>query len=443
MLPSPSSLVLESFPELSAPEVKQLFEIFQGKELRFVGGCIRNALIHEPIWDVDFATPLLPEEVMDLLKSQGVNGVPTGIEHGTVTAVIHKKTYQITTLRQDAESDGRRSRVVFGQDWQQDAQRRDFTFNSLYMDQSGQIFDPFEGIKDLKSGVVRFIGEPRQRIEEDYLRILRYFRFLAYFGKGPIDQEALKACIALAPQMKKLSSERIRDEFLKLLQAQNPLPSLELIKKHKILSDIDFWNFEALAALISVEEKGRLPRSPWRRLFLLCHPTNWEALGEQLKLSRKQITLLNQLDKRYPFYTEYPCRDQECLYADGADLFWDLSVLQTTYFVTVDDKTGNTVPEILEEKRQLLGAWEKPVFPITGEDLKAFNLPPSKHYKLILEACEAWWVAREFTPRREACLEWIQDKLDYVQEQYDDLLREAFNFSRGKPCSFERRKRER
>ncbi|MFN5823710.1 MAG: CCA tRNA nucleotidyltransferase, partial [Sphingomonadales bacterium] len=196
-----------------------------GAPPRIVGGAVRDALLGLAVSDVDLATPLLPEDIVQRLETARIKAVPTGIDHGTITAVSDGRTFEITTLRRDVETDGRRATVAFSSDWQEDAARRDFTINALYADpDDGKIIDYFGGLADLESGLVRFIGDAGQRIAEDHLRILRLFRFHARFGKGPIDPDALSAARANASKLMALSRERIADELRKLLAVANPAP---------------------------------------------------------------------------------------------------------------------------------------------------------------------------------------------------------------------------
>ena len=220
-----------------APETQAVLAALgaDGTELRFVGGCVRDAVAGRPVKDVDLATPDPPERVTALLERAGIKAVPTGLEHGTVTAVSGGRPFEVTTLRVDVETYGRRARVAYTDDWQADAARRDLTINALSCAPDGTLYDPFGGLGDLRGGRVRFIGDPRQRIREDYLRLLRFFRFHAHYGKGGPDPEGLAAATELAAEATDLSGERVRDELLKLLAADDPLPVLELMHAHGVL----------------------------------------------------------------------------------------------------------------------------------------------------------------------------------------------------------------
>ena len=268
---------------------------------RFVGGAVRDGLLGLPVSDLDIATTLEPADVVDRLRAAGIKVVPTGIDHGTVTAVITGWPVEITTLRRDVSTDGRRATIAYTDDWREDASRRDFTINALYADPfSGEMTDFFDGVADLQARRVRFIGAAEERLAEDHLRILRYFRFLARFGQGEPDPDAYAACRAAANSLMALSRERIADELLKLLAVDAPLSSVKLMIDGGILAavlpEIDQGGLERLKALIPREQAAGVAASPLRRLAALLPPDPRIAdnVGARLKLSkkaRKRITL--------------------------------------------------------------------------------------------------------------------------------------------------------
>jgi len=261
---------------------------------RYVGGAVRDTLLALPVTDVDIATPHPPERVVTLLEAAGIKAVPTGIAHGTITAVASGTVVEVTTLRHDIATDGRHATVAFTDDWQADAARRDFTINALYADPAtGEVFDYFGGLDDLAARHIRFIGDPLQRIAEDHLRILRFFRFLARFGDTP-DPEGLAACIARANDLMALSRERIRDELLKTLVAKDAVRVVGLMVEHgvlrPVLPEVDGAGVERLAALARDEAAAGLAPDPIRRLAALLprdSQTN-DAAGARLKLSNAE-----------------------------------------------------------------------------------------------------------------------------------------------------------
>jgi poly(A) polymerase len=235
---------------------------------RMVGGCIRNMYLGQPVTDIDIACDFTPDITIEILQNKGIRVIPTGIKHGTVTAHIEGRNFEITTLRRDISSDGRHAQVQFSNDWIEDARRRDFTINALYADRDGSIYDPIEsGFQDLENKFVRFIGDPTQRIQEDYLRILRFFRFVSAYHKGPVDKESYDACIALSQGLLQLSSERIIDEMSKLLLLHNPINGLKLMTEGGIL-DFNIEDVETVSRLIETQNLLNLDNLNSRFYFL-------------------------------------------------------------------------------------------------------------------------------------------------------------------------------
>lgn len=236
-----------------------------GGQARFVGGAVRDSLLNRPVNDVDLATPLLPDEVIARLEAAGFKAIPTGIEHGTITAVVTGKTFEITTLRRDAATDGRRATVAFSTDWAEDAQRRDFTINALFADGDGRIYDYTDGSSDLDPTRIRFIGKAEDRVREDYLRLLRFFRFQAHYSRCPMDGEALQAAKVLAPGLAQLSAERVWSELKRLLAAPDPAEVLDAMAATGVLARV------LPEALWPV----RLPAGPWSSAaWLSSHQTS-------------------------------------------------------------------------------------------------------------------------------------------------------------------------
>jgi len=389
----------------------------EGAELRFVGGCVRDALAGREVRDVDIATKLTPEEVMHLLKAADLKAIPTGVAHGTVTAVAHGEPFEITTLRVDVESYGRRAKVAFTDDWVADAARRDFTFNALSCEPDGTFYDPFGGAADLAAGRVRFVGEARARIEEDYLRLLRFFRFLAHFGKQPPDPEILEVATALAPNLAQLSGERVRDELLRLLEAPAPVPVVEILIARGILRAVvpTLGDAELLRALLRVEARAA-PIDPVLRLAALVEPgrAGAEALAGRLRLSNHQrFALVYLLDPPLdPLVdlggAEVSLKDRHrAVRKLGAPLFQKVLRLGWARHHLGDDraKPGAAFQAALAEAERLAGI----AFPVFGRDALALGVREGPALGDLLEAVEAWWAERDFAPSREDCLERLKE----------------------------------
>jgi poly(A) polymerase len=285
---------LEPSAWLDRPGIKRLLKALDARQgnTRFVGGAVRDLLIGEEHSDLDLATTHSPQEVVSRLEAKGIKAVPTGIDHGTITAVSSGTVVEVTTLRSDVSTDGRRATVAFTDDWQQDAGRRDFTINAIYADPfSGELHDYFGGVDDLKSRTVRFIGEPLQRIAEDHLRILRYFRFHARYGQGEPDPHALQACTERANDLMALSRERIADELLKLLGLDDPTQTVRLMHKRGLFVPVvpEIEQVDRLPGLIESEREAGIAPAPIRRLAALlpADPATAERVAARLKLSNK------------------------------------------------------------------------------------------------------------------------------------------------------------
>src|SRR5665213_1315156 len=234
----PHAVPITSLPWMSEAATRAVMAALGDGNARFVGGCVRDALLGRPVLDIDIATKLPPDEVTRRLEAAGIRAVPTGLAHGTVTAVLKPRHFEITTLRRDVETFGRHARVAFTDDWAEDAGRRDFTMNALYLGADGAVFDPIGGLADLRTGYVRFVGDAGRRIDEDVLRLLRFYRFYAHYGKGEADEAARDAARERAPLLPSLSAERVAAEMLKLLAAPDPLPVLALMREDGVLAQM-------------------------------------------------------------------------------------------------------------------------------------------------------------------------------------------------------------
>ncbi len=271
--------------------VMQMLERAQ-KQAYFVGGCVRNALLDQPVNDLDIATNALPQEVLKIARDAGFKAIPTGIEHGTITVIHSNTAFEITTYRRDVETDGRRAVVAFADTITEDAQRRDFTMNALYADARGQVFDPLGGLPDLLAQRVRFIGDATQRIAEDHLRILRFFRFYAWYGdpKNGLDAEGLAACASGAPGVAALSKERIGAEMRKLLSARDPAPATAAMAQSGVLLHVlPGADTRALPVLVHLEQQHNFPVHWLRRLLVL----GGEDVQKNLRLSNSEAKTLD------------------------------------------------------------------------------------------------------------------------------------------------------
>lgn len=345
-------------------------------DTRVVGGAVRDTLLGLKVADVDLATPLAPDEVVRRLEANGIRAVPTGIAHGTVTAVADGRPFEVTTLRRDVETDGRHALVAFTDDWREDAARRDFTINALYAEPgSGRVFDYFDGLADLAARRVRFIGDPLQRIAEDHLRILRFFRFHARFGDAP-DPDGLAACAARANDLMALSRERIAAELLKLLVAPGAVAAVGLMADHGIfapvLPEIDRAGVDRLAALAEREAAAGVTPDAVRRLAALVPADAAEAIGSRLKLS-------NASRKRLVAATEGPGTEgpHALAYRVGPELALDRLLLAG------------------EDPAPVRG-WTPPRLPISGGALVARGLVQGPAVAAALKAVERQWIAEGF-----------------------------------------------
>ena len=368
-----------------------------GGEARFVGGVVRNALLGEKVDDIDIATPLPPNEVVKRLKQAGLEAIPTGIEHGTITAISSGKPYEITTLRRDVSTDGRRAVVAFTTDWVEDAQRRDFTMNALYATPEGEIADYVGGVADLTYGRVRFVGDAVTRIREDYLRILRLFRFHARYGKGEIDAAALSAAAAEKAGLAKLSGERIAKEMLRLLEAESPAPILRVMAASGILAELfpTSVNVARLEKLAALDARNFFAPDPVLRLAALM-PNEQQAaraIAERWKLSNAdRVRLEDVLGAREKIVSYLSIREvRKLLYLLGPKAFKDRVYLRWAE----DAKESNSV-----QWRALLAladAWARPDFPLTGRDVMAAGVPEGPLVGRVLEEVENWWIDADFT----------------------------------------------
>ena len=398
---------------MTAPETRAVVAALTagGREVRYVGGCVRDAALGRRVKDIDLATPDPPETVMALLQRAGLKAVPTGLDHGTVTAVSGHHPFEITTLREDVETYGRHARVAFTDDWKADAARRDFTINALSCAPDGTLYDPFGGLDDLGTGRVRFVGDARQRIREDYLRLLRFFRFHAHYGHDAPDPQGLAAAAEFAPKLAGLSGERVRDELMKLLDAPDPAAVLRIMAAHRILEPVlpEATEVEALAALVALEAETGEGGDTLRRLAVLLDParSDPDSLAERLRLSRHEREWLARLlHPRRTVAAELSGHElRVALYRLGAEQVRDLLLLDAARRRACGDALEpRAVTAALAETH----AWHPKRFPLRGRDAKALGVPAGPRIGALLGQVEAWWQAEDFAPDREACLQRLE-----------------------------------
>lgn len=358
-------------------DLARLVTVLGPGNARYVGGAVRDTLLGIPVKDVDIATPLRPLKVIGKLKDAGIQAVPTGIEHGTVTAVLPGGPVEITTLRHDVSTDGRRATVAFADDWQDDAARRDFTINALYADpDSGAIHDWFGGLDDLAARRVRFIGDPHQRIREDHLRILRYFRFQARFGSQPADEPSERACADLAATLKGLSRERVGMEMMNLLGLADPALTVARMAELGVLDVVlPEADVPALAALIAAERQQGATPDPLRRLAALLAPDVQlaEAVASRFRLSGAQKKRLALAAGR----EAAPGEPRALAYRLGREAALDRLLLAGADTAALND-------------------WTIPTFPLKGGDIVARGVKAGPEVARVLRAVESGWIAAGF-----------------------------------------------
>ena len=391
---------------LNAKPTLRVFAALPGGEARFVGGCVRNAILGAPVADYDIATTLEPAAVSKALKTAKIAVHETGLSHGTLTAVADNTVFEITTLRRDVSTDGRRASVEFTKDWAEDAKRRDFTMNALYCGLDGTIYDPTrQGLDDIKARRIRFVGSARGRIEEDYLRILRYFRFHAWYAQNePMDKEALTACRELKAGLKNLSSERVWSETKKLLSAPAPFRTVNTMLINGILETLlpEASNSEGLQLLCDLETQAGLETDPYLRLIAMAARDEFAMAGlcRRLKMSNKEKSrLLKWAGDQSQIKPGLTDKDQKIsIYKAGRQTAMDRAILRAA---------GAGDPIIRNEWLNIYKTaqdWDWPEFPITGKDLIAAGLPPGPKVGKAMQALEALWVRSGFNANKQALL---------------------------------------
>lgn len=400
-----------NLPEpMTCSNVQKLFKALGGAGyIRFVGGCVRNMLLGLPVGDIDLATKHTPDDVIKKLSAAKIKYVPTGLDHGTITAVMDGIGYEITTLRRDVETDGRRAVINFTDDWAEDASRRDFTMNALYADFSGKIYDPLgQGLDDLKRHRVKFVGDAETRIQEDYLRILRFFRFHSFYGKGALDKKAALACAKFAHKIKTLSRERITQEFTKILMGEAPQKILSFMQDYEILPDILSKNFnpDRIGSLIKFQKiMGNVDDDIifcLRLITILNFQCNKITnISNYLILKKKQILIFNDILKiKIDTKRINKLKMMELIYFYPSN-----SVRAALIFHTLENEISNVdFKKILD----VFNDTNRPVFPVSGRDLLAQGVHQGIELGKKLAQLEKRWIKSGFVMTRQELLEMLK-----------------------------------
>lgn len=389
--------------------------------IRFAGGCVRNWILGKPAVDIDCATTLPPEKVIELLEKNNISHIAPGFSHGTVMALFKEGSIEITTLRKDVLTTGRHARVAFMDSWEEDAQRRDFTMNALFCDWSGQVYDYVGGIQDLENGALRFVGYPEKRIQEDYLRILRFFRFFAFYAKHPIDLSLLKTLQQYAPKLGLLSKERIHQEFFKLLQAPFPLETL------KAMASIDIFSFicpkislspffaRVLEKEILFEDIKKVEALSKKHSFLrFCVLLLPEAETikfsnlERLNLSKKQHKeLFALLAQKKSLLDSSPLSfSRKDLFVFGLDLYKDYLWLKA--HLSAYPSSKEELLALIEKSKEI---YPQLIFPVSGEDLTSLGIVPSPLLGNLLKKTKEFWLNSDCNASKEACITFLGNLL--------------------------------
>jgi poly(A) polymerase len=390
-------------PWLTAPETRKLMAALG--DGRFVGGAVRNALLGQEVSDIDIAVPMPPEESLKRLEQAAIKAVPTGLAHGTVTAIVGGQPFEVTSLRRDMATDGRHAVVAYTDDWEEDSARRDFTMNALYAAADGEIFDYQGGIQDLIAGRVRFVGNPATRIAEDYLRVLRLFRFHAWYGNGEMDDEALRAAAGAKAGLKQLSGERIAKELLRLLECPNPGPSLRLMAASGVLPELLPYALQLprLEHLILIEAESLFTPDAILRLAALLPADAGaaRAVAERLKLSgadRARLEALSQPEERIAAHLS-ASDVRRLLYRIGVPRFRDRVLLRWA------EGPRGMAQMPWRMLLSIADSWERPRFALTGREAMDAGVPEGPEVGRVLGLVEAWWLEQDFTPDETAQME--------------------------------------
>jgi tRNA nucleotidyltransferase/poly(A) polymerase len=396
---------LHDWAFLREPGLRSVFKALGGeaRATRVVGGAVRDALLGRKVTDADLATTFSPQEVIARSSAAGLKYAPTGIDHGTVTVIADGKPFEVTTLRRDVETDGRRAVVAFTTDWGEDAARRDFTMNALYCDVEGEVLDPLGGLADLRAGNVRFIGSAEDRIREDYLRILRFFRFFARYGEGRPDAEGLKACARLKSGIATLSAERVWAELKRLLSAPDPSRARLWMRTTDVLKVAlpETWGIDAIPRLVAAEKDGKWPPDALLRLEAIVQPDSEriEGLGGRLRLSRAEVARLQAwaaAPEANPDLSDVEL--SKVAYRNSAVGLSDRLRLALARAL---DEGQRAIAARLEYQLAFLRSWERPTLPVSGKDLVAQGADPGPEIGKRLQELEERWIESGFSLGRD------------------------------------------
>lgn len=405
---------------MTNPDIRAVIDAIEGggAAIRFVGGCVRDALLQNKIKDVDLATTERPERIIKLLENAGLKAIPTGIEHGTVTAISGTRTYEITTLRRDVKPDGRHSEVDFTDDWEEDAGRRDFTFNTMSVSPDGTIYDYFNGLQDLTNRRIQFVGDAEKRVQEDHLRILRYFRFIAVLGMRIDDQYSYQKCIQHAPLLAKLSGERVRDELFKMLLSENKCDAIGRMISSGVANHFlpEATSTNRLNRLMWLEtsaiKAGSVGIDPVRRLASIVETdaTGARKIAERLRMSNAQRDhLITLVDPPWQATREILDDDlRTLLYRMEPARVIDLCLLEWASALTNMPRLPREHSRAWLRIIDTADTWVAVDFPLSGRDARDLGLAEGPQIAEVLKHVENWWTSGGCRADRDACLRRLQ-----------------------------------
>ena len=389
---------------LQLPEVEKVFKAFGESSIFLVGGCVRDTLMNKSVTDIDFATPCEPLEVIEILNKSEINYIDIGIKFGTVTAIIDDKKYEITSFRKDISTDGRHAEVKFSKEMETDAARRDFTINALYVDKDCKIYDFYNGQEDLENTILRFIGDPQARIKEDYLRIMRFFRFLASNSAQSFDDDLLAVLKTEAPNLSIVSKERLWDEFTEILKSENPITALTLMQKNSIFENIseELQVEESFENLISIESKIKDVDSILRLSLLFDNnPKKIEDFVNSFPLSSNESKALLQLGEMNKKIVSYLSMKEVrfLLYKIGVSNFKNQIILN--WARDVQNKNEVNWRSLYE----VAISWERPKFDLDSKDVMGMGIKEGPLVGSILKEVEEWWAENDFIDDKFSLIE--------------------------------------